>query len=137
MDEMVYRRFSYQFAGRKFLISHGWLNLFQRLCHDIDEALGPDKRGFRWTEIRQKYGGLRLYYELPRGDEAVARQVDKLVELAELQSEKTCEVCGATGEIEHQDFWLDCLCPHHRQKRGTMKTAEWREVLKYDKLYGP
>lgn len=131
----LHERFPYQFSGRQLMVSLGWLPLLEKTCQDIDETLGQDKRGFHWTEIKQKYGGLRLYYEINGPDDDVSRLVDKAILDAELLSERICEICGQPGKIQQQDFWQDCLCPEHRQKRKTVKTGEWRALVNYERLY--
>ena len=131
----LHERFPYQFAGRKLMVSRGWLPVLERACEEIDEILGRDKREFHWVEIKQKYGGLHLYYEMEGPHDDVLRKVDRTIFEAELQSEKTCEICAAPGEVQQQDFWQDCLCAHHREIRKTMKTGDWRALVSHERLY--
>jgi hypothetical protein len=133
----IYERYPYQFLDRRLLISAGWLPLFERLCADIDRVLGSDKHEFQWMDIRQKYGGLRLDWEMRRDCEKddVSARVFRLITEAEDLSESTCEVCGQPGEIEQQAFWLDCLCSEHRRQRREVCTTEWRAGLSPVRLY--
>lgn len=133
----VYQRLPYQFEGGRFSVSRGWLSLFEQVCQDVDQALGEDKRNFRWAEIKHKYGGLTMYFDMEgRGQEdPVVSAVQKIVFDASERSETVCEVCGEPGTVEEQGFWLDCLCPTHRADRAAMNTGEWRSVMKYERLY--
>lgn len=42
----------------------GWHAPFALLCDAIDDFLGPDRRGFRWTRLREKLGSPRWEWEL-------------------------------------------------------------------------
>ena len=61
----------YQFAGRNIGISFhsGWQGLFSRLCFGIDEALGVNKRGFHWTQAKEKWGALRTYHTMDKTED--------------------------------------------------------------------
>lgn len=60
--------FPYQFAGENIGIEfyRGWMDLFSRLCFAIDEALGDDKRGFHWSQVKEKWGAMRAYHHIDR-----------------------------------------------------------------------
>lgn len=59
-------RFPYMFAGEHIGLSlcRGWFPLFKKLCEDIDTLLGPDKRGFHWVQLKEKFGSARFYWEM-------------------------------------------------------------------------
>jgi hypothetical protein len=59
-------RFSYMFAGKNLgiLFVRGWQPVFSQLCEEIDGMLGEDKRGFHWTQVKEKFGSARFYYSL-------------------------------------------------------------------------
>jgi len=61
----------YQFSGENIGIEfyRGWMDLFSRLCFAIDEALGDDKRGFHWTQVKEKWGSMRAYHHMDRSAE--------------------------------------------------------------------
>lgn len=57
-QRQVQARYPYMFVGRHLGISiaRGWIRIFAKLCNDVDELLGSDKRGFHWrqcTELRE------------------------------------------------------------------------------------
>jgi hypothetical protein len=59
-------RFPYQFEGARLglYLCAGWMGLFEKLCEDIDQALGEDKLGFHWDQVKEKYGSARFYFQL-------------------------------------------------------------------------
>lgn len=127
-------RFPYQFEGEQISMSytHGWFHLFSRLCADIDEALGVDKRGFHWRQVKEKFGQARVYYQLDEGvpdsEPDLAKQLMTLKVAAELASSKVCAVCGRPGSIDQDLGWMLALCEEHRrQVRAGIRPSIWFE----------
>lgn len=90
-------------------IDDGWANLFETLCNDI-HALNPSD--FYWTQVKEKFGGLRAYYS--GGDE----QISKLVQEAEDRSYKICELCGSQNEVSATGRgWIKTLCSKCRHEK--------------------
>lgn len=58
-------RYPYQFKEPELGISmaKGWVVVFAQLCADVDQVLGPDKRGFHWSQIKEKFGSARFYFQ--------------------------------------------------------------------------
>ncbi|NPC59345.1 hypothetical protein [Caenimonas soli] len=54
------------FAGENIGLSfcRGWFPLFTQLCEEIDALLGPDKRGFHWVQLKEKFGSARFNWEM-------------------------------------------------------------------------
>lgn len=57
-------------------------------------------------QIKEKFGGLRFYYD--GGD----YQIDGMVTMAEVWSDRTCETCGNLGK-RRNGGWVRTLCDHH------------------------
>lgn len=59
-------RYPYMFSGENvgFSFCRGWFPLFTQLCEDIDALLGPDKRGFHWVQLKEKFGSARFYWQM-------------------------------------------------------------------------
>lgn len=94
----------------------GWFSLLDKLCYDIELCLDDDEE-FIVNQIKQKWGGLRFYYDT---DSKSSDKIDSLVSLAEEQSFTICEICGKSGEtVQTKGMWT--LCPEHfeQQKKGT------------------
>lgn len=82
---------------------------------DIQESMGlkiegeePDYFPVKFDQIKEKYGGLRIYFS--GGDD----YVEGLVSMAEAISYKICEVCGNKGEC-NKSGWFSTLCNTHRE----------------------
>jgi hypothetical protein len=58
------------------------------------------------TQVKEKFGGLRFYYK--GGDDTI----DNYVRFAEMLSERTCEVCGARGQMR-DGGWIVTRCDAH------------------------
>jgi hypothetical protein len=58
------------------------------------------------SQVKEKYGGLRFYYS--GGDEII----EAYVHVAEMISERTCEVCGAPGKMQ-DGGWIVTRCNEH------------------------
>jgi hypothetical protein len=116
-------RYPYQFAGEQISMSYsrGWFHLFSHLCADIDEALGDEKRGFHWTQVKEKFGSARLYFSLP--EEVREREPELMEQLMALKcateaaTQKRCAACGRPGWIDRSADWLLPLCEKHHQAR--------------------
>lgn len=59
-------RFPYQFEGARLeiYVGAGWASIFEKLCEDVDQLLGDNKRGFHWDQVKEKYGSGRFYFQL-------------------------------------------------------------------------
>ena len=99
----------------------GWVDIVERLCIGIAEALAAGSvDGFNVTQLKEKYGGLKVYCDPHRRAEATStdRRIAELVAAAEMESLATCEICGRPGTAQ----WLDgrqeresaTLCEEHR-----------------------
>lgn len=78
----------------------GWFELINQACQLIAQHAEP---GFLWTQIKEKYGTLRLNYTGGDG------YTDGVVDMAEALSAITCEACGAPGKLRGTG-WLQTLC---------------------------
>ena len=79
----------------------GWEPLIRRVCNQLVGLEPPPV----FDQIKEKYGGLRIYYHGGPADDSVQDIVDK----AERQSLRTCEVCGAAGAPNYMG-WISTLC---------------------------
>lgn len=58
-------RYPYQFKDPELGIAmaKGWVVVFAQLCADVDQVLGQDKRGFHWSQVKEKFGSARFYFQ--------------------------------------------------------------------------
>lgn len=93
-------------SGRIFDIRGGWAPIVAAAIEQI-LAIEPE---VQIRQIKQKIGGLRIYYRSEHYEELRA-----IVQEAELLCEKTCEECGKRGEPVHtRRGWIRALCEEHR-----------------------
>lgn len=99
----------------------GWRNILLELDADLTK-IDPN---FKYVQIKEKFGGLRVYVESSQ-DRFFDPLWDRIRE-AERRSYKTCEVCGHPGELRGGG-WLKTLCEAH---------AEGKKMYDERKLLGP
>jgi len=105
---------------------NGWYDLIRSVCYRIaqhernkkyhderklkkDPSYQPEYRPVAFDQIKEKYGGLRIYYN--GGDD----YVDGVVDMAEEMSFKICERCGNKG-TPTKGGWITTLCDFCRQE---------------------
>lgn len=94
-------------------IGNGWHDLVEQLLTDI-ERVNPT--GFHVLQIKEKFGGLRFYFQ---ADPEFMDTLNEMVAQAEAAAEHTCEVCGELGKLRTDRPWLKTLCDTH----AVQKTA--------------
>lgn len=79
---------------------------------------------FDLDQIKEKFGGLRLYWGCSVSSPEVS-SISGAIRLAESFSYYFCEVCGNNTEIETQcsegKNWIRTLCGEHRQQEEKAK----------------
>ena len=89
----------------------GWLPLIQSVLEvSRNRAQGEGLTDFKFLQIKEKFGGLRMYHT--GGSDYIAGAVDA----AEYQSYRVCEVCGAPGVTRNNRGWIQTLCDEHNQE---------------------
>lgn len=83
------------------------LAMYNRALEELKEA---EDSLPRFTQIKEKFGTLRMYYE--GGDDTTSA----IVSFAENMSETTCEVCGDVGQV-YGGGWISTLCRKHAVER--------------------
>lgn len=87
---------------------NGWNQLLSELCERI-EAILPHENAIRVVQIKEKFGGLRFYYDLLNDNEHLFRWIDNIISEAEDKAWRTCETCGQPGEVTGKG-WYTVLC---------------------------
>ena len=129
-------RFSYMFSSPHAGIDiyRGWLPDFIEACEAIDTLLCDDKKGFHFSQCKEKYGWARYYFlsdgvrinkismrfkdgirEITSGldGHAIEKQITKILNDAEEKSMTKCIVCGAPAEIRTYGRFECCACEKH------------------------
>lgn len=113
-------------------LAKSWMPIFAQLCVDVDQILGEDKRGFHWSQVKEKFGSARFYFAFagrkpdmrldvvtPKGvtsstlrpkrqirtdqDKDFAQISTQVAELAAQAEAKTRKTCLACGAIGAPD----------------------------------
>jgi hypothetical protein len=58
-------------------------------------------------QIKEKFGGLRFYID------GYSEEAWAVIEIAEGECSKLCELCGGPGEIRTDLGWIVTLCEEH------------------------
>lgn len=85
-------------GGLGINIGPGWLDLVLELDRQLTE-LFPN---YRIHQIKEKFGGLRYYVDIPWSQDSKAYA---LIGKAETESFKICEWCGKPGSVGRQNSW--------------------------------
>ena len=90
----------------------GWIGPgWEPMVYTLDKFLQSIDPNYKVLQVKEKFGGLRFYYEVSATatDDAV-RQARALVSFAEALSFETCEECGASGTLLDVGGWWRTLC---------------------------
>ncbi|UFW48180.1 MULTISPECIES: hypothetical protein [Bradyrhizobium] len=104
----------------------GWRDLLDRLCVRIRTAVQTDRGTFRFSQIKEKYGTLRVYWDGRLSPEADAK-VEEAIDLAEARSAVTCEVCGEPGVL-HGPGWFTTRCGAHAEGRRAIEAQPGDDI---------
>ncbi len=81
----------------------GWFDILDRLSKELTDL----NENVVAVQAKEKYGTLRFY--IAGGSDEAFDLIDK----AEDESAKTCEVCGKPGILRELRCWLKTLCLQH------------------------
>ena len=105
----------------------GWRDLLDRACIRIRAALQAHGGSFRFTQIKEKYGTARLYWEGALSEEA-EEKVDEAIDLAEARSACTCEQCGKPGRLFNRGGWFATACDEHGKGEPVAERRDFEQV---------
>jgi hypothetical protein len=92
-----------QLEDALLMVGPGWADILCRVYAKLPKTTTV-------TTVKEKYGSLRIYIE--NGSD---RTFD-LIQMAEEESETTCELCGKPGEIDVKCGWYKCRCVECKDK---------------------
>jgi hypothetical protein len=76
----------------------GWYPLIRKLLFTLDSILDIDESSIEVTQIKEKFGGLRFYYNIENIESEARFRVDGAIHMAEVMARDMCSVCGETKE---------------------------------------
>lgn len=94
-----------------FQCDEGWKNLIELALYEmVRNSDEKDIPYFQVTQVKEKFGGLRIYYntrvDTPKETRGIIHGV---ISTLEDISYKTCEMCGRPGTIR-KTKWIRVLC---------------------------
>jgi hypothetical protein len=104
-------------AGKKRAIPSAWDIERAEEAMENDIGITPKVEWIRVEQIKEKFGGLRFYYQ--GGDD----HISGMETMAEVWASRTCETCGNKGE-RRNGGWIRTLCDVHE--------AEYQARKKHD-----
>jgi hypothetical protein len=108
----------------------GWEPLIRRLS----EKLEPIARetDFRAMQVKEKFGALRFYVRGEGGarglPSAISKTVRAMIDVAEDESRRTCEHCGAAGSTRNVEGWYLTLCTACRDRERARRVEQQKEA---------
>jgi len=99
---------------------NGWSDIIVRLNERIMLYLEdhPElKRQFNFNSVKEKYGGLRVYY-YPYNE-----IIENFIAMAKVEASMTCELCGAPGQMYSDNRITITLCPSCASLKKSLKQA--------------
>jgi hypothetical protein len=117
METRFPKMFANPYGG--FAVGPGWWPIIESLCANIqshtdwwnkNRETRPVVEQVVVEQIKEKYGGLRFYYQ--GGDDTIAG----MVRMAEAWADRSCEECGTPGK-SREGGWVRTLCDKHEAER--------------------
>lgn len=102
----------------------GWVSLIDGTLRLITRYASKHDLEVKVDQVKEKFGLLRVYL---RGGDIM---VDRILDVAEVISSCTCEVCGGAGRLFQVNGWLQVRCLKHQLPRPEESTG-----CHYDESY--
>lgn len=94
-------------------LPRGWRESVSQTFDSIGAAMaGRPGQRLGVVQVKEKYGGLRIYLE-PLGMAEIPATVTVLTDAAERLSFETCDACGAPGALRYDDEIYATRCDRH------------------------
>lgn len=140
---LLTRRYPAQFEDLpNYMISvePGWFEPIEEACRQIDALLTTKEKAlFHWQQIKEKFGGLRMYWNegggyldfigpdslthvavepaQPRLSERTRERIAGIVAEAAKQAAARCQICGEPGTLRQRTSgWLVTACARHVER---------------------
>lgn len=138
LDELLVKSFPNLYAQRNgdlrttamcwgFETGSGWFRIIYELSTDLEAEIlklpEADREYCCASQVKEKYGTLRFYMH------SQTEEMSNLIREAQHKSHKTCETCGAPGELRGGG-WLFTACEEHSRDELTCKEYGKQEINK-------
>lgn len=89
----------------------GWKNIIETAAEDIEKINKNNDVTICAVQIKEKFGGLRIYTDIIGEDSSVNYGTYKdIINTAKERSFKTCELCGSEGKLVSEGGWYKTRC---------------------------
>ena len=97
-------------------VGDGWRELVETAIARIAAAVAsvPGAK-VTITQIKEKYGGLRIYFDGGGLSDEAEASIEEAIELAEYRAACTCEDCGSQGQLYDNHGWYITRCEAHAE----------------------
>lgn len=113
LEKSLREKYPEMFAeAGKIWCDDGWYDIIDSACSCILMRLKSHPAQFRFTQVKEKFAGLRMYSE---GADEYIRGV---LSVAETLSYRTCEVSGAPGVKCVRGGYMKTLSPIKAEELG-------------------
>lgn len=93
----------------------GWYELLETFLDKAAEIGHRTGACITIMQVKQKFGGLRIYCHVD-ADDAASEALQDAAKIAERASFTICEVCGASGRLRRYGGGVLTLCEMHRRE---------------------
>lgn len=132
LEDKLAKEFPSQFVGRNKDIrvslmgfgcecKDGWYELIRHVCELVEVLKAP----VEWVQIKEKFGGLRMYLRWAEATHPlIGDVVFHIVDTAESKSYRICEECGdtKTAKVENDHGWWRTECDGCKVIRKAKRT---------------
>jgi hypothetical protein len=95
-------------------VGPGWMPVVRKAVAELVA------KGAVINQVKEKYGGLRIYFDFDDGDNGDYEGMYKIVADAEDACSKICEQCGEPG-TRRGGGWIRTLCDKHEEEYQAKK----------------
>lgn len=99
-----------------FSCGDGWLQIIDELSRELEKFNSDGKERVVAAQVKEKFGGLRVYLWTDDLSKEEGLRVDELVSAAEERAGATCESCGKPSENKAVMGWYSTTCNECRSK---------------------
>lgn len=98
----------------EFCIGPGWAAELEKLFFDVENKLRGSYARVDFTQVKEKFGELRLYYDL-KGDFGQGKLKEEVMDMIDKEVERISLICEKCGNPDatcgaHNGCWIKTLC---------------------------
>lgn len=91
----------------------GWADIIHAFLATAEEVTGGGDATLHLLQIKEKMGGLRIYYRMADTPQTSWMGIDEAYYLAEARSFHVCEQCGRRGLLTYNGMLYATRCAEH------------------------